>query len=54
MLELQILLYTLSKKSQIFLRIALEGKSANLSLELSGLVEGEPLAATPNKIIKWN
>ena len=41
------------KKSQIFLRITLEGESANLALELSGLVEGEPLAATPNKIIEW-
>ena len=52
--ENEIFLDNLSKKSQIFLRIALDGKSANLSLELSGLVEGEPLAATPNKIIKWN
>lgn len=52
--EDEIFLDTLSKKSQIFLRIALDGESANLSLELSGLVEGEPLAATPNKIIKWN
>ena len=51
--EDEIFIDTLPKKSQIFLRVALEGESANLALELSGLVEGEPLAATPNKIIKW-
>ena len=34
-------------------RIMLDGKSANLALELSGLVEEIPLAATPNKIIEW-
>ena len=51
--EDEIFIDTLPKKSQIFLRVALEGKSANLALELSGLVEGEPLAATPNKIIEW-
>ena len=44
----------LSKNSQIFLRIMLDGKSANLALELSGLVGEIPLAATPNKIIEWN
>jgi len=51
--EDEIFIDTLPKKSQIFLRVALEGESANLALELSGLVEGEPLAATPNKIIEW-
>ena len=52
--EDEIFLDTLSKNSQIFLRIMLDGKSANLALELSGLVGGIPLAATPNKIIEWN
>ena len=52
--EDEIFLDTLPKKSQIFLRIALEGKPANLALELSGLIEGEPLVATPNKIIEWD
>ena len=52
--EDEIFLDKLSKNSQIFLRIMLDGKSANLALELSGLVGGIPLAATPNKIIEWN
>ena len=52
--EDEIFLDTLPKKSQIFLRIALEGKPANLALELSGLIGGEPLVATPNKIIEWD
>jgi hypothetical protein len=52
--EDEIFLDTLSKNSQIFLRIMLDGKSANLALELSGLVGEIPLAATPNKIIEWN
>ena len=52
--EDEIFIDILPKKSQIFLRITLEGESANLALELSGLVEGEPLAATPNKIIEWD
>jgi len=52
--EDEIFLDKLPKKSQVFLRISLDGKSANLALELSGLVDGKPMAATPNKIIEWN
>ncbi len=52
--EDEIFLNRLSKNSQIFLRISLEGESATLALELSGLVEERPMAATPFKVIKWD
>jgi hypothetical protein len=43
----------MKKNTQIFIRMSMEGESANLGLQLSGLVNGEPLAAVPNKIIDW-
>ena len=49
----EIFLDTLSKNSQLFISISLEGGPAKLALELSGLVENLPLAATPNKLIIW-
>ena len=50
----EIFLDTLSKNSQLFISISLEGGPAKLALELSGLVENLPLAATPNKLIIWH
>ena len=50
----EIFLDTLSKNSQLFISISLEGGPAKLALELSGLVENLPLAATPNKLIIWD
>ena len=49
----EIFLGTMKKNTQIFIRMSMEGESANLGLQLSGLVNGEPLAAVPNKIIDW-
>jgi hypothetical protein len=43
----------MKKNSQIFIRISISGENANLGLQFSGLVNGEPLAAAPNKIIHW-
>jgi len=43
----------MKKDAQIFLRISMAGENANLGLQFSGLVNGEPLAAVPNKVIDW-
>ena len=51
--ENEIFLDTIKKNSQIFIRISILGKNANLGLQFSGLVNGEPLAAAPNKAIQW-
>jgi hypothetical protein len=51
--EDEIFLDTMKKNSQIFIRVSMEEGAANLGLQLSGLVNGEPLAAVPNKIIDW-
>ena len=47
----EIFLGTMKKDTQIFLRISMAGENANLGLQFSGLVNGEPLAAVPNKVI---
>lgn len=49
----EIFLGTMKKDAQIFLRISMAGENANLGLQFSGLVNGEPLAAVPNKVIDW-
>ena len=49
----EIFLDTMRKNSQIFIRISMVGGSTNLGLEFSGLVDGKPLAAVPNKVINW-
>jgi hypothetical protein len=51
--EDEIFLDTMKKNSQIFIRVSMEEGAANLGLQLSGLVNGEPLAAVPNKTIDW-
>ena len=49
----EIFLDTLSAGSRVFLSLALEGGPTNLGFQLSGLVGGEPLAATPNRALDW-
>ena len=49
----EIFLGTMGKQTQIFIRLSMEGESANLALQLSGLVDDKPLAAVPNKVIDW-
>jgi len=49
----EIFLDTIKSNSQIFIRISISGENANLGLQFSGLVNGEPLVAAPNKIINW-
>ena len=49
----EIFLDTLSAGSKVFLSLALEGSPTSLGFQLSGLVGGEPLAATPNRALDW-
>jgi len=49
----EIFLDTLSEGSRVFLSLALEGGPTSLGFQLSGLVGGEPLAATPNRALDW-
>ena len=49
----EIFLDTLSAGSRVFLSLALEGAPTSLGFQLSGLVGGEPLAATPNRALDW-
>jgi hypothetical protein len=49
----EIFLGTMEKHTQIFIRLSMTGESANLALQLSGLVNDKPLAAVPNKVINW-
>jgi len=51
--EDEIFLDTLSAGSRVFLSLALEGSPTSLGFQLSGLVAGEPLAATPNRALDW-
>ncbi len=52
--EDEIFLDTLSAGSRVFLSLALEGSPTSLGFQLSGLVAGEPLAATPNRALDWD
>jgi len=49
----EIFLDTLSAGSRVFLSLTLEGSPTSLGFQLSGLVGGEPLAATPNRALDW-
>ena len=49
----EIFLDTLSAGSRVFLSLTLEGNPTSLGFQLSGLVGGEPLAATPNRALNW-
>lgn len=50
----EIFLDTLAPNSKTFLKLAIEGEPSNIGFHLSGLVDGEPLAAVPNKAIDWS
>jgi hypothetical protein len=41
-------------RSQLFLRITLDGNPSSLGFQLSGLVDNQPLAAVPNRAIDWD
>ena len=49
----EIFLDTISAGSRMFLSLTLEGSPTSLGFQLSGLVGGEPLAATPNRALDW-
>ena len=49
----EIFLDTLSAGSKVFLSLTLQGNPTSLGFQLSGLVGGEPLAATPNRALDW-
>ncbi|MBJ32811.1 MAG: hypothetical protein CMB69_02370, partial [Euryarchaeota archaeon] len=49
----EVFLDTLSAGSKTFVGIELEGSSTTIGFHLSGLVDGVPLAAIPNKSLEW-
>ena len=51
--DAEIFLDNLSAGSRVFLSLTLEGNPTSLGFQLSGLVGGEPLAATPNRALDW-
>ena len=50
----EIFLDTLSPQTSTFLRLTISGEPSNIGFHLSGLVNGEPLAAVPNRAIDWS
>lgn len=50
----EISLNTLAANSRTFLRLTLEGEPSSIGFHLSGLVDGEPLAAVPNRALVWS
>lgn len=50
----EISLDTLAANSRTFLRLTLEGEPTSIGFHLSGLVDGEPLAAVPNRALDWS
>ncbi len=50
----EISLDTLAANSRTFLRLTLEGEPSSIGFHLSGLVDGEPLAAVPNRALDWS
>ena len=51
--EDEIYLDSLKPKSNIFLKIALKNKPTNMNFQISGMVNGEPVAAASNKTVDW-
>ena len=51
--EDEIYLDSLKPKSNLFLKIGLENKPANMNFQISGMVNGKPVAAASNKTINW-
>ena len=50
----EIFLDKMKARSQLFLRISLDGNPSSLGFQLSGLVDEQPLAAVPNRAIDWD
>ncbi len=50
----EIFLDSLLPNSNTFLLLTLDGQPSSIGFQLSGLVEGEPLAAVPNRAIDWS
>ena len=48
-----IFLDSIEPHSKKFLRISIGGNPSNIELEISGLVDGEPLAAVPREALSW-
>ena len=49
----EIYLDTIKPKSNVFLKITLDTKPTNMNFQISGMVNGEPVAASSNKTIMW-
>ena len=50
----EVFLDSLKAGSRTFLLLTLEGNPTSIGFQLSGLVDGEPLAAVPNRAINWS
>ena len=50
----EIFLDTMPAGSSMFLSLTLEGSPSSLGFQLSGLVDGQPLAAVPNRALDWD
>jgi hypothetical protein len=50
----EVFLDNMKARSQLFLRITLDGNPSSLGFQLSGLVDNQPLAAVPNRAIDWD
>ena len=51
--EDEIFLDQLNSKTNLFLKITFRNKPSDINFQLSGVVNGEPVAASSNKTIKW-
>ena len=51
--EDEIYLDNLKPKRNLFLKIGLKNKPINVNFQISGMVNGEPVAAASNKTINW-
>lgn len=51
--EDEIYLDSLKSKSNLFLKIGLKNKPTNMNFQISGMVNGEPVASASNKTINW-
>ncbi len=49
-----VFLDSLEPHSRKFLRVSIGGTPSSIELEVSGLVDGEPLAAVPREALLWN
>ena len=50
----EVFLDTLSPKTKRFLSLEISGSPSLLELEVSGLVDGEPLAAVPREALSFD